>query len=199
MKEVTIVDCGTGNISSVMNAMKKAGANPIVSSDPKKIGRAKAIILPGVGLFGYFMQELRARKLEEPVKKALEEDRKFLGICLGLQALFEESEESLGVKGLSVFKGKVVKFKKGKVPQIGWNKIICKKNASSRSIFFDSYMYFVNSYYAAPEDRSIIAAMTDYYGNFTSAVSFKNITAVQFHPEKSGNFGLELLRKWLEC
>ena len=198
-KMIAIIDFGSGNLMSVKNALDYLNVDGRITDMSDEIAKAEKLILPGDGSFGFMMEELRKKGLINPIKEFISSGRPFLGICLGLQALFEESEESLGVKGLSVFKGKVVKFKKGKVPQIGWNKIICKKNASSRSIFFDSYMYFVNSYYAAPEDRSIIAAMTDYYGNFTSAVSFKNITAVQFHPEKSGNFGLELLRKWLEC
>jgi len=195
VKEVTIVDCGTGNISSVMNAMKKAGANPIVSSDPKKIGRAKAIILPGVGLFGYFMQELRARKLEEPVKKALEEDRKFLGICLGMQVLFEESEESPGTTGLSAIGGKVVKFQTGKVPQVGWNKV----EPSKKGIVKEGFAYFTNSYYPMPAGKEVVAANSNYVIDYACAVQRGNLLATQFHPEKSGIYGLELLKRWLEC
>lgn len=116
----------------------------------------------------------------------------FLGICVGLQVLFEESEESPDVKGLGIFKGKVVKFKQGKIPQIGWNKI------KSKSIG-NGYVYFVNSYYVVSFDRSIIESESDYYVKFTVAVKKDNVFATQFHPEKSGKFGLEMLKKWLVC
>jgi len=141
------------------------------------------------------MKNLRKRGLINPIKNFIKSGKPFLGICLGLQALFEESEESPGIKGLSIFKGNVVKFRKGKVPQIGWNRLIFKNNG----IFKNDYMYFVNSYHVVPEDCSIIAAMTDYDGNFASAIESSKVTAMQFHPEKSGKAGIELLRRWLKC
>ena len=138
------------------------------------------------------MKELQKRKLDDVIKKTVEMKKPFLGICVGLQVLFEKSEESPGVKGLGIFSGKVVKFKQGKIPQIGWNKI------KSKSIG-NGYVYFVNSYYVAPFDRSIIESESDYYIKFTAAIKKDNVFATQFHPEKSGEFGLELLREWLKC
>lgn len=196
---IALVDCGIGNLSSVKNALDYLGeaAASKITSSPGDIEKAERVILPGVGAFGFLMQNLRSRKLEEPVKRSIEEGKPFLGICLGMQALFEESEESKGVRGLEIFKGKVVRFRRGKVPQVGWNGIIPAKNG--KGIFRKGFAYFVNSYYAVPEQAGIVATATDYFGRFASAVQYKNITAVQFHPEKSGTFGLELLRRWLEC
>ena len=141
------------------------------------------------------LEILKKKNLVKSIKQFIAEGKPFLGICLGLQILFEESEENPGVKGLSLFKGKVVKFKKGKVPQIGWNKIIPKR----KDVFKDGYVYFVNSYYVIPKDKSIVATLTDYYGDFVSAIQCNNITAMQFHPEKSGQFGIGILKRWLKC
>lgn len=192
---ISIIDYGAGNISSIKNALNFLGEENKVVSNPEDIKSADKIIFPGVGSFGYMMQELNKKGLANAIKKAIAKGTPYLGICLGLQALFEESEESPGIKGLGIFKGKVVKFTKGKIPQIGWNKIIPKKD----NIFTNSYVYFVNSYYVTPENKDIIATTTEYYKEFTSAIQYKNITAVQFHPEKSGNKGIELLRRWLKC
>ena len=192
---ISIIDYGAGNISSIKNALNFLGEKNKVVSNPEDIKSADKIIFPGVGSFGYMMQELNKKGLANAIKKAIAKGTPYLGICLGLQALFEESEESPGIKGLGIFKGKVVKFTKGKIPQIGWNKIIPKKD----NIFTNSYVYFVNSYYVTPENKDIIATTTEYYKEFTSAIQYKNITAVQFHPEKSGNKGIELLRRWLKC
>ena len=159
------------------------------------IFKADKLILPGDGSFGYMMENLKKKDLILPIKNFIKSGKPFLGICLGLQGLFEESEESPGVKGLSIFNGKVVKFKKGKVPQIGWNKIIPNR----KNIFKEDFMYFVNSYYVIPENRFIVATMTDYNGNFVSAIQSNNITAMQFHPEKSGKAGRELIKRWLKC
>ena len=136
--------------------------------------------------------ELKKRKLDGAIKSFIESKKPFLGICIGLQVLFEESEESPNVKGLGIFKGKVLRFKKGKIPQIGWNKI------SSKTIG-NGYVYFVNSYYPVPEDKGIIESTSDYYIKFTAAVKKDNVFATQFHPEKSGKFGQEILRKWLNA
>ena len=189
---IAIIDYGSGNLNSVKNALDYLKIESKIVSTPKEIEDAKRIILPGVGSFGFMMKNLREKGLEEPIKRAIETGKPFLGICLGMQALFEESEESPGIKGLGIFKGRVVKFRKGKVPQVGWNKIIPMKNG----IFREGYVYFVNSYYVIPKSKNIIVTTTDYFGKFASSVQYKNITAVQFHPEKSGDFGLELLRRW---
>jgi len=192
---IAIIDYGAGNLKSVKNALDYFKVDGRITDKTNDILKADKIILPGDGSFGYMMENLQKKGLVGPIKRFIEQGKPFLGICLGLQALFEESEESPGIKGLGIFKGKVVKFRKGKVPQIGWNKIISKK----KGIFRNGYVYFVNSYYAVPEDKSIIAALTDYYGEFASAVQCNNVTAVQFHPEKSGDFGTAILRRWLKC
>lgn len=192
---IAIIDFGAGNLRSVKNALDYLKADSRITDNPDEITKAERLILPGDGSFGFMMKELRKKKLIKPIKESIMSGKPFLGICLGLQVLFEESEESPGIKGLGIFKGNVVKFKRGKVPQIGWNRIEPK----GKNIFSEGYAYFVNSYYTVPQDQSIIAATTGYYGKFTSAVSYENVTAVQFHPEKSGNFGLEILRKWLQC
>ncbi|MBI2661074.1 imidazole glycerol phosphate synthase subunit HisH [Candidatus Woesearchaeota archaeon] len=192
---IAIVDYGAGNLKSVKNALDCLNVDSIITCNPKYISKAGRLILPGDGSFGYMMVNLKKKGLIKPVKDFIISGKPFLGICLGLQGLFEESEESPKVRGLSIFKGKVVKFRKGKVPQIGWNKLIARK----KGIFRDDCMYFVNSYYAAPEDNSIVAATADYYGEFVSGIQFKNVTAVQFHPEKSGKEGIEFIRRWLAC
>lgn len=192
---IAIIDYGTGNLNSVKNAFDYLKAESKIVDTPKAIENAERIVLPGVGAFGFMMQNLRKKGLEVPIKKAIAMGKPFLGICLGLQVLFEESEESKGVKGLGIYKGKVAQFTKGKVPKVGWNRIIPVK----QGIFSEDFVYFVNSYYAIPAQKEIIAAISDYSGNFVSAVQDNNVTAVQFHPEKSGDFGIELLRRWLKC
>jgi len=192
---ITIIDYGAGNIKSVQNALDYLGVQSRVTSKPEDIEQAERIIFPGVGSFGFMMDNLKKKGLDTAIKKVIASGKPFLGICLGLQALFESSEESPNVKGLGIFKGKVVKFRKGKVPQVGWNIVRTKKS----KVIKEDYVYFVNSYYVIPEDKSIVAGSTDYYCEFTSAIKYKNVTAVQFHPEKSGDFGIELLRRWLKC
>lgn len=196
---ITIIDYGAGNLRSLKNACDYLKRESIITDNPQRIMNADRLILPGDGSFGYMMETVKKKDLIDPIKTFIMSGKPFLGICLGLQALFEESEESPGVRGLSIFKGKVIKFRKGKVPQIGWNRITPRK----LTIFKDDFMYFVNSYYAVPQDASLIATTTDYYGEFVSALQSQNqsqnITAVQFHPEKSGKPGLRLLKRWLQC
>lgn len=192
---IAIIDYGAGNLKSVKNTLDYLKVDSKITSNPEEIENAGRIIFPGVGAFGFLMASLRNKRLEEPLKKSIQKGTPFLGICLGLQVLFEKSEESQGVYGLRIFKGKVCKFKKGKVPQIGWNKVVPTK----KGIFKEGYAYFVNSYYVIPEDKRIIASKTNYFGDFASSIQYKNVTAVQFHPEKSGDFGIELLRRWLKC
>jgi len=191
---IAIINYGAGNLNSVKNALDYLGEECIITDNPEDIESADRIIFPGVGSFGTVIKGLREKNLEQPLKNAINNGKPFFGICIGLQTLFEESEESPGVKGLCIFKGKVKKFTDGKVPQIGWNRIIPIDN-----MFQNGYAYFVNSYYIVPDDKSIIASNTDYYNEFTSAVKKDNITATQFHPEKSGEYGLELLKRWLSC
>ncbi|VVB56950.1 Imidazole glycerol phosphate synthase subunit HisH [uncultured archaeon] len=191
---VVIIDYGAGNLASVQNALDKLGAKWSVSSNPAEIRAAKRIIFPGVGSFGSMMERLRERKLDAAIRDAIASGTPFLGICLGMQALFESSEESPGVKGLGVLEGEVVKFQKGKVPQVGWNEVKARGNGALKS----GYFYFVNSYYCRPKEQKIVAATTDYFGEFASVVSAANVMAVQYHPEKSGRAGMEFLQRWLE-
>jgi imidazole glycerol-phosphate synthase subunit HisH len=191
---IAIIDYGSGNLKSVKKAFEKIGINTIITNKKKEIEKADKIVLPGVGSFGFIMKKLKNKDLEKSIKKAIKNGKPYLGICLGMQILFEESEESPGVKGLGILKGKVKKFKKGKVPQIGWNKIIPKNK-----IFKNDFFYFVNSFYVIPSDKKIIASTTKYFQNFASAIKYKNITAVQFHPEKSGKAGLKFLDRWIKC
>ena len=189
---IAIVDYGCGNLQSVKNALDKIGETSLITSSPQEVKSADKIIFPGVGSFGYAMQQLKKTGLGNAILESINQNKPFLGICLGLQLLFESSEESPNVRGLGIFEGKCLKFKTQKVPQIGWNKISVQKN----SIFKEGYVYFVNSYYVVPQDKSIIATTTNYSVDFTSAINSKNITAVQFHLEKSGEFGLEFLKRW---
>lgn len=191
---VHVVDYGGGNIRSLCNALEFLGAKYRISSDPRVIESAKQLIFPGVGSFGSVMESLKVRNLDIAIISAINSSARFFGICVGMQVLFSESEESPGSTGLEVFDGKVVKFARGKVPQIGWNKI----DRVKESIFQDSYVYFVNSYYPVPVDENIIACTSEYSGSaFCSAISSKNISATQFHPEKSGKAGLDILKRWL--
>ncbi len=195
MANTAIIDFGAGNMNSVKNALRYLGVQSTVTSKASEIRNAERVILPGVGAFGYMMKNLQKKKLAATIIEAIEQSKPFLGICLGMQALFEESEESSGIKGLSVFQGKVVKFRKGKVPQTGWNLV----KPLRQGVVGEGYAYFVNSYYPEPKDSSIIAATSNYGGEFAAAIQRKNVLAVQFHPEKSGKYGLAILRKWLKC
>jgi len=185
---IAIIDYGSGNLASVKNALDRLGFDSIITDKQEAIESAEKIIFPGQGSFGDAVKCLKEKQLFEFLKKQIPQ-KPFLGICIGMQLLFESSDESPGVKGLSVFKGTCKKFIKGKIPQIGWNTV------SNR----DSFFYFVNSYYVKPVDLDIIFATTDYYKVFPSIIKEDNITAVQFHPEKSGIPGLEFLERWCTC
>lgn len=188
---ISLIDYGTGNLFSLKNALSFLGKKVKIIDDPKKVENSSKIILPGVGNFGFAMQNLRSKGLDKKITKVIDSEKEVLGICLGLQILFEKSEESK-TTGLGVLEGDVVKFRTGKVPQIGWNKIEPKK----KSLLEKGYAYFANSYYARPKNNSIITAESCYFTPFPSAIKYKNLTAVQFHPEKSGEFGLNFLRRW---
>lgn len=204
---IAIVDYGMGNIRSVEKGFIKVGADARVTSDPKVIADSNGIVLPGVGAFKDCMKNLDDLKLLDSVVRGIKEGKPYLGICLGLQILFTESEEFGICKGLDVFKGKVVKFKfeesgvlgqgseKLKVPHMGWNTVkLFKKPPIFNGIEDKSYFYFVHSYYVVPEDKDIIAGTTDYGIEFTSMVWKDNIFATQFHPEKSQELGLKILK-----
>ena len=202
---ITIIDYGMGNLRSVHKAFEKFCSNVIVSSSAKDIFKSDKIILPGVGAFKVAMDELRKRDLIEPIKSSIKKGKPFLGICLGLQLLFSESEEGGGkIKGLDIIKGKVKRFKKKsglKIPHMGWNKITAKGKEQRaeilRGVKDRSYMYFVHSYYAAPKDKKVILCETDYGENFTSGVCKDNVYGFQFHPEKSQTVGLKIIENFV--
>ncbi len=197
---IAIVNYGMGNLGSVKNAFDFIGVDSYVANSPKEIEKADAIVLPGVGSFGKAMQNLSEFNMKDSVKMHIENKKPFLGICLGLQMLFEKSSESPSVEGLSVIKGGIEKFNDDiqlKIPQIGWNNILTKKTMPVLGNFNNEYMYFVHSYCASLDNKEI-SAITEYGIEFCSAVEFENILACQFHPEKSGKVGLELLKKWME-
>jgi glutamine amidotransferase len=184
-----------GNLRSVEKAFEKLGFEVAISSDPAFISSAQGVILPGVGAFQDCMDNLTATGLNETVYDSIKSGKPFLGICLGLQLLFEESEEDGLHKGLGVLKGRVIRLPDGrKIPHMGWNQIVY---ANKPPIFEDieegSNYYFVHSYYVDPEDKGIIATTTDYGLKFASSIWSENICAVQFHPEKSGDVGLKVL------
>lgn len=194
---IAVIDYGAGNVGSVKKALDFLEVKNKITCNPEDIARAERIVLPGVGSFGDAMKNLEKRGLINPIKESIKDGKPFLGICLGMQILFEKSDESPGVKGLSIFEGEVVKFKKGKVPQIGWNRINTDK---TEFLGNGGFVYFVNSYYVIPKDISIVASNTDYgVVEFVSAIQKDNVLAVQFHPEKSGIYGLEILVRWSKC
>jgi len=202
-----------GNLRSVQKAFEKFCSNVIVSSSANDILKADKIVLPGVGAFKVAMDELKKRGLIDPIKGSIEKGKPFLGICLGLQLLFSESEEGKKIKGLDIIKGKVKRFKEKdglKIPHMGWNSIAAKSTpyhkgtgqVEQRAEILDgvkngSYMYFVHSYYVAPEDKGVILCETDYGGNFTSGVRKDNVYGFQFHPEKSQTAGLKIIENFV--
>lgn len=194
---IAIIDYGAGNLHSVKNALDYIGAECEITSSAEKILKADAVILPGVGAFGDCMRSLEKAGLIEVVKTAAKSGKPFLGICLGLQLMFEESEETPGVKGLGIFKGKVVKIPDCglKIPHMGWNSIKLEKE--SRLFEDNSFVYFVHSYYIQPEDKSIVSASAEYGTKLDVAVESGNVFAAQFHPEKSGEEGMKILRKFV--
>lgn len=198
---ITIIDYGIGNVGSLLNAFKRLDAPAVVTADKNIIRKSKLMILPGVGAAGEGMKNLSQRGLDTVIMQEIRRGKPFLGICLGMQLLFEKSEEG-NVDCLGILKGKVVRFrKKKKIPQIGWNEVrIIKYQPAGRmgeklyrEIPDKSYFYFVNSYYCVPEDRSIVAGESEYGETFPSVIVKDNIIATQFHPEKSGMVGFQLL------
>ena len=199
---IAIIDYGAGNIQSVYKALKYVGCDCIVTNDKNEIMKADGAILPGVGSFGNSMDNMNENGITETVREFIKTKKPFLGICLGLQLLFPESEESPGVKGIDIFKGTVTKIPDGeglKIPHMGWNSIkLLKKDGIFKGIKDNSYVYFVHSYYLNAENKDIVAAQTEYGVTIDAAVSYKNVTATQFHPEKSGEVGLQMLRDFAE-
>ncbi len=196
---ISFLDYGAGNVRSVKNAIRALGYELKVINNPHEILEAEILVFPGVGNFGQIMANLQKKRYVEPLKSYLLQNRPFLGICLGLQVLFERSEEAPGVPGLGIFKGTVKRFETNlAVPHIGWNGILpYKKSKIFHGLRGDEKFYFVHSYHVVPEDPDIILTTTDYGIRFVSAVQKGNIIATQFHPEKSGALGLALLDNFL--
>lgn len=196
---IAIIDYDAGNLKSVEKALLFLGEEAKITSDAKEILAADKIILPGVGAFGDAMEKLNTSGLSETIREAVRRKIPLLGICLGLQLLFESSEESPGVSGLSILKGKIQRIpdKEGfKVPHIGWNSLqINPESELFRDIPQDAYVYFVHSYYLKAEEP-IVAATTDYVVDIHAAVEKEHVFACQFHPEKSGEIGLKLLKNF---
>lgn len=202
---IAVIDYDMGNLRSVTKAFEAIGVAAVSTRDPKVIRDASHIVLPGVGAFKDCMKNLDEYGLIEPIIKAIEAGKPFLGICLGLQLLFEESEEFGAHRGLGLIKGKVVRFPQGlradgeplKVPHMGWNGIKKEKDSAVlKGVPDGSFFYFVHSYYAVPADKGTALTTTDYGVEFTSSVSMDNITACQFHPEKSQKAGLRVLKNF---
>ncbi len=197
---IAIIDYGAGNLRSVANAITSLGYRPEVTSDPKTVLKADAVMLPGVGAAGDIMRSLEALGPSEPVKRVIAEDRPFFGVCLGLQVLFSFSEEGQGQKCFGILPGRVTKLPPTlKVPHMGWNQV---KQRVSHPLFHGipdkANFYFVHSYYPVPEDRSVVAGETDYGADFTCMVIRGNLVATQFHPEKSGVWGLRMYDNFLQ-
>ncbi len=198
---IAVVDYDAGNVKSVEKAIEKLGAKHILTSDPAEIAKADAVILPGVGNFGDCVSKLKERGLDVALKEYAASGKPFLGICVGLQLLFDESEESPGVKGLGILPGKIKRFPGSadlKVPQIGWNDIVESKGRLLEGINKETYFYFVHSYYLECEDPSIVTSRTEYGITYDSSVEKGNVFATQFHPEKSSDAGLKVLSNFLK-
>lgn len=200
---IAIIDYGAGNIQSVYKALKFIGADCKVTSDKDEILNADGAILPGVGSFGDAMDTMTKRGIKGTIIEYTKSGKPFLGICLGLQLLFPESEETPGVKGLDIFKGTITKIPNQnrtlKIPHMGWNNISIKqKNGIFKDIEGEPYVYFVHSFYLKAQDKDIVAATTQYGVEIDAAVQKGNIIATQFHPEKSGEVGLKMLKNFVE-
>lgn len=196
---IAVVDYGMGNLRSVQKALEFVGADVVVTQDAGVLRRAAGVVLPGVGAFQQAMVHLHNARLIEPMLEILHAGKPFLGICLGLQLLFETSEEQFGPgprpRGLGYLRGQVLRFPEGpKVPQIGWNSLRFPKSSRLfQGVEPGSYVYYVHSYYVRPADDAVVAATTEYGIEYCAAVEIGNVMAVQFHPEKSSRVGLHIL------
>lgn len=198
---IVLIDYGVGNLYSVEKAVASVGGDVKISSDAEDIKRAEKIILPGVGAFGDCMKNLEATGLIPTIKAEISAGKPILGICVGLQILFAGSEESPLIDGLKIFDGQVKKICAGdlKIPHMGWNSVKFGDSKLFAGLSGEPYFYFVHSYHAVPDDKNIIAATTTYGEEVTAAVEFENIFATQFHPEKSGDVGLQVLKNFLDA
>ena len=204
MGRTVVIDYGVGNLFSVEKALAFVGAEPLVTSEEKEIMAAERILLPGVGAFGDCMNNLLASGLIPAIKQKIADGTPLLGICVGLQILFEGSEESPGVPGLGILPGMVRRIKAEglKIPHIGWNSLRINEPRQRLDLFRDTgenpFVYFVHSYHAVPADSNIVTASTVYGERLTAAVARGNVQATQFHPEKSGDVGLKLLANFVK-
>jgi imidazole glycerol-phosphate synthase subunit HisH len=192
--KVDLIDIGIGNIGSVKRCLYNLGLefNPVNATNHPNGSRP--LVLPGVGQFGAIMQALQQNSLDSCLRNLILKGTPYLGICVGLQVLLEGSDECCQAPGLGLIKGRVVRFANGKVPQIGWNLVRPTVEIGSEK----QYAYFVNSYYASPLSRSVVSHTANYFGEFCAAIKMDNITAAQFHPEKSGQFGMQFLQEWID-
>ncbi len=201
IKNVAIIDYGAGNLQSVKKALDFLGYSSQITMSKDEIEKASHIILPGVGSFGDAMNSIKSRDLTEIIKKSANGEKAFLGICLGLQLLFNKSEESVGVEGLSIFDGEIINIPKNeglKVPHMGWNSIsLSQTDGIFKDIPNDSYFYFVHSFYLSNASENIVAATTNYGVEIQCAVQNGLVCATQFHPEKSGDVGLQILKNFM--
>ena len=197
---IAIIDYDAGNIKSVEKAFQYIGEDTVVSRDKDVILSADKVVLPGVGSFGDAMEKLRDYDLIDTINKVVENNTPFLGICLGLQLLFESSDETPGVEGLGILKGEILRIpdQEGlKIPHMGWNSLKFQNNGRLfKGIEEQSYVYFVHSYYLEAEDEQIVKASTDYVTHIHASVESGNVFACQFHPEKSGDVGLQILKNF---
>jgi len=203
---VSIIDYGMGNLRSVQKGFERIGAQAEIINTPQQVADAETIVLPGVGAFKNCLENLDSLNLISPIIKSIESGKPFLGICLGLQILFTESEEFGSTPGLDIIKGKVLRFETDthcddtphlKIPHMGWNRISIKKGGPYlEGLENETYLYFVHSYYVKPKDENVIATTTDYGVEFVSSILKDNIFACQFHPEKSQKAGLKIIKNF---
>lgn len=199
---VAIINYGAGNLRSVQKAFEYIGQEALITDNPKEILTASHVVLPGVGSFGSCMDSIRKSNLEDCIKEVINRGTPFLGICLGLQLLFEASDEDPDATGLGILKGRCVKIPSSdgiKIPHIGWNSLTFPKESPLFSGIEDNaFVYFVHSYYMQPEDNSVVSAVCNYSADLPVALSRGNLHATQFHPEKSGSVGLKILKNFVE-
>lgn len=199
---IAIIDYDAGNIKSVEKALIHLGESPVITREKEILLQADKVILPGVGAFGDAMMRLREYGLEEVIHEVVKKGTPFLGICLGLQVLFDESDEAPGVAGLGVLKGKICRIPETpgiKIPHMGWNSLhLQKEGRLFQEVEEQAYVYFVHSYYLRAEDPEIVTATAEYGVEIHASVEKGNVFACQFHPEKSGEVGLQILRNFVE-
>ncbi len=199
---IAIIDYDAGNIKSVEKALQKLGADVVITKDAQEILQADKVILPGVGAFGDAMANLKKFGLDKVIYEVVGKGTPFLGICLGLQLLFERSDETPGVAGLGILKGEILRIPDKedlKIPHMGWNSLhLQNQGRLFQGLSEQSYVYFVHSYYLKAEDEQIVKATTDYSVNIHASVERDNVFACQFHPEKSSDVGLQILKNFVE-